>query len=263
MIDKITNKARSVLNLKRIFSAEVFFSAVRDGIETRFIEKPEPGKILVLAPHPDDESIGCGGALIKHIANKDQVKIIFLTNGELGFEKNFKPSTEEKKNLAKIREAEASQACRFLGVEDQTYLRYHDSKLEGSKSLNNFLVQTLRDYKPDIIYIPSILEPPSDHSICGKILIEALDSLDINPKIIQYEIWAPLFANLYLNIDDVIDKKIELIKIYKTQIKARNFIDSIRGLACYRGMIYGKSKYAEAFFISNTKTLKKLIELLD
>ena len=69
--------------------------------------------------------------------------------------------------------------------------------------------------------------------------------------------------NLYLNIDDVIDKKIELIKIYKTQIKARNFIDSIRGLACYRGMIYGKSKYAEAFFISNTKTLKKLIELLD
>ena len=67
-------------------------------------------RILVLSPHPDDESIGCGGTLRRHVLGRDQVKVVFLTSGERGG--HGRPPEETRQ----VREAEARAAGRILGV---------------------------------------------------------------------------------------------------------------------------------------------------
>ena len=67
-------------------------------------------KVLVIAPHPDDESIGCGGTVALHVQRGDTVNVVFLTSGELGL-KQF-----PREKVWKIREAEADAACKVLGV---------------------------------------------------------------------------------------------------------------------------------------------------
>src|SRR5215203_5449897 len=76
--------------------------------------------VLVLAPHPDDEAIGCGGTLIRHAKQGDRVTAVFLTSGELGL-KHLAP------DLAwSIREREAQEAARVLGLADLRFLRCPD-----------------------------------------------------------------------------------------------------------------------------------------
>ena len=71
-------------------------------------------KVLVFAPHPDDETIGCGGSLALHIKAGDPVKVVFLTNGAKG------DSSGEiaKESYVELRKDEANKACAFLGVTD-------------------------------------------------------------------------------------------------------------------------------------------------
>ncbi len=218
--------------------------------------------MLVLAPHPDDEAIGCGGALLKHFKNEDQVKILYLTDGSLGFKDGFKPSTAEKKQMAIAREEEAKKLQNF-GQADQVFLRYPDSRLSLTNSLINYLTQELKSFHPDVIYTPYLLDTLNDHNITSVALGICLEKAEVDSEVWQYEVWSPGFCNTYLNIDDVQSKKMELIKIYKSQLKSRDFTKAAEGLSAYRAMIFGKSKYAEAYLKTDSKLFKKLIDLLD
>ncbi len=260
MIEKIKNTARSFVNLKRIYSSEVFYGALKDSINTKLINQPKKGNVLILAPHPDDEVIGCGGALVKHLRNDDSVRIIYLTDGSLGFEEGFKPLKAEMKEMSERREKEATK-LNTLGTMEQIFLRYPDSKLSLSKSLINFLSQTITDFRPDIIYTPNLLDLLYDHQLTSRALAQALKNTKYDCSINQYEVWSPAFCNLYLNIDDVIDQKIEAINFYQSQLKARNYIESVKGLAMYRAVIFGKCKYAESYLSTNSKVFIKLDEL--
>src|SRR4051812_24596047 len=79
-----------------------------------------PETVVVIAPHPDDESIGCGGAILSHTGRGDRVHVVFLTSGELGL-KHLK--VEEAWN---IRESEARAAAGILGISQLTFLRQPD-----------------------------------------------------------------------------------------------------------------------------------------
>lgn len=75
--------------------------------------------VLVLAPHPDDESFGCGGSIILHCIHDDPVKIVFLTDGAQG---DISQHHEREQYIA-LREAEAREACRLLGTQDVEFWR--------------------------------------------------------------------------------------------------------------------------------------------
>ena len=240
----------------------MIFKLAKDDLKTQFVKKVVGGKVLILSPHPDDEMIGCGGAIIKHIAASDTLKVIHFTDGSGGFPDDSKPSEVEKKEMAKIREAEANEVKEAFGIDDVVFLKFKDSKLNASKSLVNYLSQQIKDYNPDVIYVPSFLDTNLDHQETAKCLTMALKGIKNKIVIMQYEVWSPAYANVYLDIDKEMDKKIQAIKIYQSQLKSRDYAKAIEGLNLYRGTIYGKSKYAEGYLKTDLNTYLKLAELV-
>jgi LmbE family N-acetylglucosaminyl deacetylase len=104
--------------------------------------------VLVLAPHPDDEVIGCGGAVIKHILKGDKVSVLFITSGEAGNRE------ENPENLMRVRESEAQQASEILGMTEVDFLHQPDGYLAYNSELLNLLTAKIRAASPDIVYLP-------------------------------------------------------------------------------------------------------------
>src|SRR5215207_8879345 len=105
--------------------------------------------ILVIAPHPDDESIGCGGTLYFHTERGDRVAVVYLTSGELGL-KNL-----PREQAWTIREAEARKAAKILRLAEPVFLRCPDWVLnEHVKAASAALVPHLRSEAPEMVYMP-------------------------------------------------------------------------------------------------------------
>ena len=103
----------------------------------------------MIAPHPDDESIGCGGAICLHAARGDRVAVAFLTSGELGLK--HLPREE----AWQIREREAGAAGSVLGVARLAFLRYPDWFLgESVAEAGAALRRVIQEEAPAVIYLP-------------------------------------------------------------------------------------------------------------
>src|SRR5215475_6287172 len=112
------------------------------------VETPEPCKVAVLAPHPDDETIGCGGVLRQHVLRGDDVTVIFVTDGAR--------STQEVEDLVERREAESRRAVgELLGVKRLDFWRYPDRHMSATSNASIRLIQTLKELEIDILYVPS------------------------------------------------------------------------------------------------------------
>jgi len=96
--------------------------------------------VLVIAPHPDDETLGCGGTLIRHVQLGDRVSAIFLTSGELG----LKQMPQEE--AWRVRESEAQDAAQVLGLADVHFLRCPDWFI-GDPDLREAIAAYLCDYR--------------------------------------------------------------------------------------------------------------------
>jgi N-acetylglucosamine malate deacetylase 1 len=128
-------------------------------------------KILVIAPHPDDESIGCGGAASLHAQRGDCVSVVFLTSGELGLKKL------PREEAWHIREAEARGACKVLGVSEPQFLRLPDWMLgDDVAGAAAKLASVLGPIAPELIYLPHPNEWHPDHRASLSILRAALPS---------------------------------------------------------------------------------------
>src|SRR5262245_16507542 len=114
--------------------------------------------VLVIAPHPDDEAIGCGGTLCKHSTRRDRVAVVFLTSGELGLKKL------PREQAWQTREAEAKKSAKLLGIASEDFLRLPDwyvgdHVMDGVKLLRPILERE----QPSLIYLPHALEWHPDH----------------------------------------------------------------------------------------------------
>jgi N-acetylglucosamine malate deacetylase 1 len=197
--------------------------------------------ILVFAPHPDDELLGLGGTLIKN--KKENIKIVFMTSGEKG---NPKKTQQETKNE---RETETKKVCRLLSAKP-IFLKQKDREITANKNIIQKIVKVILETKPKQIYIPNSEENDLDHKKTNEIVRDALNFVKRKikiPLVFEYEIWSPLQdVNQIENIDKQINKKIELLKLYKSQ----NYLqmnDAIIALNKYRGLTTGKGNYCEAF----------------
>jgi N-acetylglucosamine malate deacetylase 1 len=124
--------------------------------------------ILVIAPHPDDEVIGCGGALCLHAARGDRVTVVFLTSGELGL-KDRPP-----KRAWKIRESEARAAGCILGVARLEFLRLPDWTVGDHVKRGALLLSPiLQAERPALIYLPHPQDWHPDHQAALPLLRSA------------------------------------------------------------------------------------------
>lgn len=194
-------------------------------------------KILILSPHQDDESIGCGGLL--SIYGK-QCDIVLLTDGRHGNPEWTKEFTVYTRN------SEFKNAVFMTGAKIIKKLEIEDSKLSKNAKKTKWLSAILNNYQ--YVVIPNIYELHPDHAIVKKI-IDKNKSLFPKFKLVYYEVWQTLATPThYIDISGVIEKKRQLISCYKSQLKHIDYASRIMGLNHYRAILYG-ADYVEMYEI--------------
>lgn len=201
-------------------------------------------KVLIIAPHPDDEVIGCGGTIRLGVEHGDEVAVVFLTSGELGLKQL--PADE----AWQIREREAKRAAQILGLGRLYFLRQPDWRLgENKKSATRALMEVIRSEKPGVLYLPHPGDGHPDHQAALPILRAALKKWPgPRPQLFGYEIWSPL--NQYdkvVDISKVMTQKLRALRAHASQLKEFDYVNAVTGLNQFRGVLAGKCRFAEVF----------------
>src|SRR6516225_1949902 len=202
--------------------------------------------VLVVAPHPDDEAIGCGGMICLHRKRGDPVHVVFLTSGEKGI-----PRRRAEKVRA-IREAEAVKAGKILKVNEIHFLHLPDLGLhhhieQGAAALH----QQMAAQRPDLIYLPHPEDGHLDHATVFPIICAARARLAGSRKLPQlrgFEVWSPMTRYEWVeDISAVMPRKLRAIRCYRSQLEVFRYDLAVRGLNQYRGILGGACRFAEAF----------------
>ena len=126
--------------------------------------------VLVLAPHPDDETFGCGGTIRMLSEGGVPVDVAFLTRGEMGLEPGELPSPEARRNLAETRTQEARAACEVLGVRNVLFLGGHDTRLADQPELGEEIARLLRSGEYQRVFCPWPQDAHDDHQATFNLL---------------------------------------------------------------------------------------------
>lgn len=200
--------------------------------------------VLVIAPHPDDEAIGCGGTIGKHTARGDRVCAVFLTSGELG----LKQLPREK--AWATREAEAKRAAKILGISQLEFLRLPDwCSGDHVKEGAHLLAPLLLREQPETIYLPHPLEWHPDHKAAWLILRATLRKAKLSQtNLLGYEVWTPISEHDSVeDISGTMSLKLRALRAHRSQLKEFDYVRAVRGLNEYRGAMAGRCRYAEVF----------------
>ena len=144
-------------------------------------------EIFLIAPHQDDETLGCGGTIIKKRKDGARLKIVFITDGRKSHRK-IMPEDE----MAVIRENEALKAAEKLGIEkdDVCFLRFQSGRLEKSFSSAVEKVYTLLDdMRPTSIFVPYLRDSHTEHILTNQILLKAFWLNNKRTIVYEYPVW--------------------------------------------------------------------------
>lgn len=212
-------------------------------------------KILVIAPHPDDEVLGAGGTIAKHAARGDEVYVAVVTKG--------RPPIFSAESVEKVR-AECEEADSLLGVKKTIFMDFPAAMIETVPryELNDAFIKLVQDIAPQEVYIPHRGDMQLDHKMVVDAAMVALRPKykHVPQRILAYETLSEtgwdipnstneFIPNVYNDISEFLDKKLEAMSIFSTQLagfpNARS-IESIKALAIYRGTTVSLNA-AEAF----------------
>lgn len=207
-------------------------------------------RVLVLSPHPDDESIGCGGTLARLAREAAEIDVVLMTSG----------AAPGDTAMAAQREAEARRAARVLGLTTLHFLGGQDGELHLQHRLYRPIRELLEQNRYQVIFCPWPHDGHSDHTATFRILRRALASCRHSTECWLYEVWSPVLANRLVDIDATIDLKIEAIASHASQHRSMDYAENFRGLARYRSLSYFSREvcYAEAFFVCDGNRLRHL-----
>jgi LmbE family N-acetylglucosaminyl deacetylase len=222
----------------------------------QLIEKPSGESIVVLSPHFDDDIIGCGGTLHKHVLASKKVSVIYLTDGREG-----DPSMSDKNTVEKLRKNEAKNATKTIGITNIIFLDQPETRLRTTNTLLKQLRNILIELKPDLLYIPSFLENNIDHFEANRILLNLSKKSAFDMTVAAYEVWTPLFPNFIVDITSVMPVKEKALMQYETQLRQVDYAGTTLALNRYRSVFNMKGTgYAEAFFITSWKDYINLMK---
>ncbi len=216
-------------------------------------------RVLVVSPHPDDETLGCGGTLFKLKENNIELHWLIMT------------CINNSHELFLSREKEIDKVQSVFNFSSVTKLNYNTTQLD-SYNLSDIIQsvsETLKKIKPDTLFIPHAGDVHSDHLVTARSIIscskwfrygyiknvycyETISETDFN--IFDVNRFVP---SVYMNISNYMDKKINVMGIYESELADHPFprsVDSIKALAVLRGAQSGH-QYAEAF-----QLLKQIID---
>ena len=212
-------------------------------------------RVLCLAPHPDDETIGCGGSLALHIQAGDPVKVVFLTNGAKG----DSTGKIDKDEYVALRHLEAEEACNCLGITDVEFWGYEDRALAGSKGKLSRLIELLNEYRPELVYVPSPLEFHPDHRSAAHLLEDAVRNCESDFDVACYEANQPLRVNVLVDITPVLQIKLDAIECYQSQLREMPYGEICLSLNKFRSLTLAKEiTHAEGFSLWKSTLIRKI-----
>jgi LmbE family N-acetylglucosaminyl deacetylase len=199
--------------------------------------------VLVVAPHPDDESIGCGGAIDVHRNEGADVTVVWLTSGEAG------AGLSSRAEAVALREAEALRASDILGVRDVLFQRLPDGMLtDNIDEATEQLAGIISRLRPHTVYAPHAGEDHPDHTAASVATARAVASCGGVAEVWAYEVWTPLsWFDTVRPIDDSMERKLRAIRCYESQLEHYRFDRAAEGLAAFRGALAGGCRFAEVF----------------
>ena len=212
-------------------------------------------RLLVLAPHPDDEVIGCGGVVAQHLSERRAVRIVIATDGAAG-------------GNAEERQDESRRGIALLGPAEVVFLGFADRAL-GEEAAELLRAQLL-DFRPDLVLVPSPVEIHPDHAalaraFCSTIQRDETLFADLAvARVAFYEVSAPLpRPNALVDISDVAETKYAAVAEHASQLALHDYVAYARGLNTYRAMTLpdregGKPKFAEAYFVLDLPSLRTM-----
>jgi LmbE family N-acetylglucosaminyl deacetylase len=213
-------------------------------------------KVIVISAHPDDETLGVGGTILKHVSNNDEVYWLIITKAfeEQGFEVS----------KIELREKEIDAVASRYGFSGVFKLDYPTMSL-SSHSLGNLIPQISNIFntvEPEIIYTPNRSDAHSDHRILFEAVAACTKSFRYQfvKQFLMYECiseteFAPalpektFLPNYFVDISEFIDEKLKIMELYESEIGEHPFprsICNIKALAHFRGATIAVH-YAEAF----------------
>jgi len=214
-------------------------------------------RALVLAPHPDDETFGCGGTIRMLTEGGVGVDVAFLTRGERGMEAGAAAGDDSQQHLAEIRTGEARAACQVLGVGQAFFLGGNDTQLRQQPQLAGEIASRLVQGGYQRVFCPWPEDAHDDHRATFAWLKRAVAQSGLRPGVWLYEVWKPLPANTYVPIDGTIEAKRQAIDQYASQLEQLNYREGFLGLAAYRSLFCPPSKFAEAFLVCEAAELER------
>ncbi|WP_295400751.1 PIG-L family deacetylase [uncultured Thiocystis sp.] len=211
----------------------------------------ESGRVLVLAPHPDDEVFGCGGAVMRHVAAGDPVQVVIATDGALGLAAD---STDD--TLTRQRESRAAGA--ILGYGAPCFWGLPDRRLEYGEALIGRILETLEAWEADLVYAPSWWEVHPDHLILALAVAEAVRRCARPIRLFMYEVGVPLHPTVLLDITDLRERKQAAMDCFASQLKQQPYARRIAALNCFRTYtLPGTILAAEAFRVMARDDLRE------
>jgi len=211
-------------------------------------------KVLIFAVHPDDETLGCGGTILKHKANGDEIHWLICTE------------TNDNNNFYKVREKEIQKVSELYSFDSTTNLELKTMQVDeySMSDLIGKISKVMNEIQPSIVYLPFKGDVHSDHRkifeasySCTKsfrypfikkiYMMETLSETEFAPST-KEDSFVP---NVFVDISGFMEKKIKIMKVYESEIGTHPFPRSERNLsalATLRGAIAG-CEYAESFIL--------------
>lgn len=234
--------------------------------------------ILALGAHPDDVELGCAATLAKEISRGKKVGIIDLTRGELG-----------TRGSAEIRDKEAANAAKILGVEHRENLKFRDGFFVNDEKHQMAVIRMIRKYQPNIVLCNAVQDRHIDHSKGSKLVSDAcflsglrrietaIDGINQEPwrpkHIYHYIQWENLKPDFVVDVTGFMDMKLQAVQAYSSQfydpnskepvspISSQNFLESIGYRARDLGRLIG-TDYAEGFTVERFVAVDHLDHLI-
>lgn len=214
------------------------------------------GRVLVIAPHPDDECTGCGGVIALHVRANDPVTVIQITDGRLSRARGLDPET-----MARVRLQEGCAAARALGVRCLEQWGLYEGAW-SERELGARLRDALERVQPNIIYAPSCIDFHPEHVRVARALAGALDAAP-SASVRVYAVSVPLtrtLANCVADPSAVIQVQDDALAAYHTQLGA---LGAVKRLRRYLACEYGAARSAEEFWELSPRAYQSVMQYGD
>lgn len=234
--------------------------------------------ILAFGAHPDDVELGCGATIAKEISLGKKVGVVDLTRGELG-----------SRGSAALRDQEAAEAAKILGLSVRENLRFEDGFLVNDKIHQLEIIKMIRKYQPEVVLCNAKDDRHIDHPKAGKLVSDACflsgllkiqtqlggkQQVHWRPKqVYHYLQWKNTTPDFVVNVSGFMELKMKAVLAYRSQfynpkskepetpISSQNFTDSVHYRARDLGRLIGV-EFAEGYTSERSVAVENLDQLI-